>query len=239
MTQPKPDFVYPASKRSVSRIISIMVAFVCMSYSGLSSANPDLFDAARSGDTTRLEQALSSGVDINMRDEDGYTALMWAARRGHLSAVRLLNKKGADLQLRTPAGSSAYKLATNFGRYDVADYLKQEAREQRRSNKLKRRNNRNISYAVRLSICDKKIDVNRLVKRAFFDLQWDDIVAVDKTTVSASLAGKRGRVYRARSTYDPKTYTVTLMYTDELIGKRAWLARVGKKIRSHFSDSCF
>lgn len=239
MTLTKPDFVYPASNRGVSRSIYIMAAFVCMLYSGLSAANPDLFDAARSGDTTRLEQALSSGADIDARDEDGYTALMWAARHGHLSAVRLLNEKGADLQLRTPAGSSAYKLATNFGRYDVADYLKLEVREQRRSNKLKRRNNRNISYAVRLSVCDKKVDVNKLVKRAFFDLQWGDIVTVDKTTVSASLVGKRGRVYRARSTYDPKTYTVTLMYADELIGKRAWLAKVGKKIRSHFSDSCF
>lgn len=239
MIKQKPDFVYSVNNRGIYQFIYIVVAFVCMFYSGLSAASSDLFDAARDGDTTRLEQALSAGTDINARDEDGYTALMWAARRGHLSAVRLLSEKGADLQLRTPSGSSAYKLATTFGRYSVADYLKQEVREQRRSNKIKKRNSRNYSYTVRLSSCDRKVNIIKLIKRALFDQQWNDIVSVNKTTVGASFSGKRGRSYKVHAVYNPAAYTVELSYVEGSVGKRALLTRVGKRIRRNFSESCF
>ena len=48
---------------------------------------------------------------IDLQDKYGYTALMHAARRGHLAVVRRLLREGADTDLRTKGGRTALQLA--------------------------------------------------------------------------------------------------------------------------------
>ena len=43
--------------------------------------------------------------------QDGYTALMFAARRGHLEVTELLVKYGADKALQTPVGGAGRRVA--------------------------------------------------------------------------------------------------------------------------------
>ena len=50
----------------------------------------DIFDAARSGDTTRLKEYLDLGVPVDIADEDGRTPLHCAAGEGRVDAVKLL-----------------------------------------------------------------------------------------------------------------------------------------------------
>jgi ankyrin repeat protein len=57
----------------------------------------DWADAARSGDAEPLADQLSAGANVDALDRHGQTALMLAAPRGHLEAVRLLIRAGADL----------------------------------------------------------------------------------------------------------------------------------------------
>jgi ankyrin repeat protein len=52
-----------------------------------------LHKAAAEGDTAALASLLTEGVDINARDEHGYTPLIWAAAQRRFSAARILATK--------------------------------------------------------------------------------------------------------------------------------------------------
>ena len=53
--------------------------------------------AAKTGDVQRLDSLISSGADVNSRDNDTWTSLHWAAHKGHKQAVELLISKEADV----------------------------------------------------------------------------------------------------------------------------------------------
>jgi len=64
-----------------------------------------LIDAAKEGDSAQTLQLLANGAPINDQDEDGSTALVWAAAKGHNDIVRKLLDHRADVNL-TPSTSS-------------------------------------------------------------------------------------------------------------------------------------
>ena len=58
--------------------------------------------------STSLEQKIQASIsDIDSTDSDGWTALIWAARRGDVNAVDLLIKAGADVNKSNNFGASA------------------------------------------------------------------------------------------------------------------------------------
>lgn len=73
-----------------------------------------LFRAAKRGDLVRAQRLLARYPRlVSARDDGGYTALLWAARKGHVSLVRLLLAKGAKVNVRnnwnnTPLHWAAY-----------------------------------------------------------------------------------------------------------------------------------
>ncbi|KAL8939360.1 MAG: hypothetical protein Q9216_003399 [Gyalolechia sp. 2 TL-2023] len=71
----------------------------------------DLFDAAKDGDISRLDQVLKNpSIKINARHpvrEDSRAALQIAASNGHADAVQLLLDHGADMSQRGSKGISA------------------------------------------------------------------------------------------------------------------------------------
>lgn len=50
-------------------------------------------------------------IEVDRRDNDGYTALMWAASKGHEDMVNLLLEAGADPKLKNKRGETAGDLA--------------------------------------------------------------------------------------------------------------------------------
>lgn len=74
-----------------------------------------LMSAAKKGDLERIENLLYSGADINARDNDGWSALMFAARFcPDAEVVRELVRRGADTEQKNNYGISALKLASGF-----------------------------------------------------------------------------------------------------------------------------
>ena len=56
-----------------------------------------------------------SKTDLKARDENGWTALMFAARFGAAESVKLLMEAGADLEARSEIGRTALMAAARNG----------------------------------------------------------------------------------------------------------------------------
>jgi len=66
-----------------------------------------------------VRKHLTDGADMNAADDNGYTALMFAAANGHESVVKFLLEIGANRSLVTGKGSTARQLADRRGHMQV------------------------------------------------------------------------------------------------------------------------
>ncbi len=87
-----------------------------------------LFYAIEKNNLVYASKVLSMNFDPNLRHENGYTPLTYAAMRGSLPMIDLLLRNGADPQQPTTEGDSAVELALRFNHSDVADALKKARR---------------------------------------------------------------------------------------------------------------
>ena len=77
--------------------------------------------AAFRGNTAAVINLLERGADVNARDGDGDTALMFAAHRGHGLVVALLLQYGANVYARARNGWTAKKAAQSGLHEHIAD----------------------------------------------------------------------------------------------------------------------
>jgi ankyrin repeat protein len=71
----------------------------------------DWEQAVTSGDAAALLAQIQAGANLNALDRHGQSALMLAARGGHLEAVRTLLRAGADPDITAKFGLSATMFA--------------------------------------------------------------------------------------------------------------------------------
>ncbi len=84
--------------------------------------------AAYNGDLKRVKALVKGGifsapVDINEKEDDGRTALIWAADRGHFEVVRYLADNGAKLDERGFLNHTAVAWAADGGHFEIVRYL--------------------------------------------------------------------------------------------------------------------
>ncbi|GBG32997.1 Ankyrin repeat domain-containing protein 1 [Hondaea fermentalgiana] len=88
------------------------------------ASTPSLVRLANENDVKRLEALLCGGVDVNKRDQRGLTALMVAASKGHVQAIRALRSYGAVLEAKDSiAGRTALMWAVASNRFEAAREL--------------------------------------------------------------------------------------------------------------------
>lgn len=74
-----------------------------------------LMKAAKSGNEWQIKRLLESGAKINLKDNDGWTALMYAVRYNEgLECVELLLDSGADIKITNNYGLAALALAASY-----------------------------------------------------------------------------------------------------------------------------
>ena len=85
---------------------------------------PDaLHRAAKAGNLKGLDAALAAGVDVNARDEKGWTALMYAVDKGFVLLVEPLLAATADPDVRAPDGATALFMAVAHGHGEIIPML--------------------------------------------------------------------------------------------------------------------
>ena len=77
-------------------------------------AGAALLDAIRSGDPDEVKELLASGADANVKDGEGWTALMLVTVKGHLDVVRELLNAGADVHAKNQKGWTALRFAVSM-----------------------------------------------------------------------------------------------------------------------------
>ena len=70
---------------------------------------------------------LEAGADVNVQDDAGETALMWAARWGHEKTARELLAQGARMYVKNKDGQTALNLAKAEGHSELVALLQQHS----------------------------------------------------------------------------------------------------------------
>jgi ankyrin repeat protein len=83
------------------------------------------FDAVKTGDLNAVENRLDAGADPNSLDEQGWTALNYAAGRGDVAMVKLLLERGADIFKTGRDNKTPHRIALAAGRGDVVKFIRE------------------------------------------------------------------------------------------------------------------
>ena len=76
-----------------------------------------------SGSLEHVTLLLDSGADVNSRDAEGRTLLMWASVVGRIPIMRLLIERGADINAVCNHGQTALMRAAGYGHTEAARLL--------------------------------------------------------------------------------------------------------------------
>lgn len=88
------------------------------------SAGVALRTAAQQGDLPRLQALLAEPVNLELRDADGRTALMWAVINRRIAAVNMLLAHGADPTALDARGRSPAEAAAAAGDRRIGEALR-------------------------------------------------------------------------------------------------------------------
>lgn len=81
------------------------------------------FMAAEKGNVKIIKEMVETGFDVNVRDPDGWTALMLAALNNHKVTSSSLIKAGADLTVTDSLGMTALMAASVAGNKKLVAYM--------------------------------------------------------------------------------------------------------------------
>jgi serine/threonine-protein phosphatase 6 regulatory ankyrin repeat subunit B len=117
-----------AAAKANQHMVNLLIGYYATHVATDTRGNTVFLTAAEHGNTEALELFCrplykNSMFNINSANHDGDTPLLMAARKGHLEAVRLLLKEGADLRHCNKLGRSALLEAAENGHTEVLAML--------------------------------------------------------------------------------------------------------------------
>ena len=82
------------------------------------------FDDVKTGHVEGVQSWLGNSVDVNVKDDNGDSALMWAAKEGHKEIVRMLIDAKADVNVQDKNGRTALMWASGLSEKADLDMTK-------------------------------------------------------------------------------------------------------------------
>jgi len=79
--------------------------------------------ACRTGNVEKISRALEKGIDVDCRDENKLTGLIWAGRKGKIESAIVLLDAGADLENGDNRNRTSLFHAVTYDRQDYIKYL--------------------------------------------------------------------------------------------------------------------
>ncbi len=86
-------------------------------------SNDTFIDAAGNGNLAIIEEMLNSSININAKNHNGETALIYASQYGHTEIVKLLIDKGADVNIQNDHGYTALMYASTELKIEIIKLL--------------------------------------------------------------------------------------------------------------------
>ena len=83
----------------------------------------EFIEAARMGNISIIEQYIQNGYDVNIQDEIGFTALIFAARHRRKEIVELLLDAGANVNIKNAFGDTALIEALDDNIKEIVEML--------------------------------------------------------------------------------------------------------------------
>ena len=107
------------------RVIQVLslLCLLAIAFPAYGSVNSNLLDAAKNGDIAKTKLLLSEKANVNTKNEDGGSALMWASFKGYKGIVKILLKHGADVNAVSHNGMTAIMLAKIKGNTEIVQLL--------------------------------------------------------------------------------------------------------------------
>ena len=110
----------------MSKLVCICAAWM-LAVLPASGSSPDaMLRAVQNDDATAVARLIRERANVNAREQDGATALAWAAMRSNIAVAELLLKAGADPNLTNEMGVSPLSLAITNGSAAMAALLLQK-----------------------------------------------------------------------------------------------------------------
>lgn len=113
--------------------ISFVFASMCLytqyataQYYDLTDQEQALLTAAEQGNLNKVKELVNAGVNINIADDTGHTALHFAARTGRLPIVKFLIEKGANINAQSKFFETPLRQAQKFNKTEVINYLQSQ-----------------------------------------------------------------------------------------------------------------
>lgn len=103
--------------RKQCKFIFILLGYPILSFFFFFRVSDNIFGYTRENNLEKLSLAIKENVDINSKDEDGFTVLHLAADRGYLDIVTFLIDSGADLNIKTDEEETALHLGKKESEY--------------------------------------------------------------------------------------------------------------------------
>jgi ankyrin repeat protein len=111
-------------KRTILIIVIFLLIPAFFAQAELSKKDKYLILSAELGQIDDVKNALNEfRADINARDTNGLTALMWASTKGRTDVVKFLLEKNADVNAKTAQGITALIGASQQGHANIVKLL--------------------------------------------------------------------------------------------------------------------
>lgn len=102
---------------------TFLITLLTVSVAAAAGVDHQLVDASRNQDTQTVRTLLSQHVDVNVRADDGSTALLWAAHWNDVGTADLLLRAGADANAANDFRITPLSLACTNGSASLVEIL--------------------------------------------------------------------------------------------------------------------
>ncbi len=100
----------------------LLVVLLCWSGALMAAPAGDLQAAARTGDLEQVKKLVEGGADVNVRDKEGATPLLWSLAMSKREVATYLIAHGADVKA-SAGGVTPLHIAAALGMQDIAELL--------------------------------------------------------------------------------------------------------------------